>query len=456
MRKWKASMAAIANSRKYVMPQLNTGLQLGWAIIVSSTLLAGCGSSSSEGNTPVDEKAPTVPDNPDTSNPDTEVTPQPEPIDPEATLSVTAKYYSSDELEERYTAVYNHKGQLLELAYDETGDGVTDESTWYEYDEYGNVLKETIDNTGDAVANKITQYTYLSFNKWLSRTIDSDADGQVDQVFLTEYNDNGDMTRFTRDDGNDDSLDYIVLSQYNEAGFLVKEETDSDGDGQANRSKWFTRDKAGNAAKEQVDSDGDGVINYTYHYEYNEQNLMTYRGFDQYNDNSLDQITQYEYNATGQFTRQVFDYNGDGIADKSIAFDYDDLQSIMKTDNNDNGSIDSIDTRTYNSAGKLLLLAKDTDGNGEANRVEECRYDANSGYITHYLLDSDNDGEIDQSLERFYNESNMLIEVLDNSDRRYDVQYAGESRIYELIDNHIIYEFIYDGICGSLNADFVK
>jgi hypothetical protein len=125
------------------------------------------------------------------------------------------------------------------------------------------------------------------------------------------------------------------------------------------------------------------------------------------------------------------------------------------------GSIDTIETRSYDTAGNLLTLEFDADGDGTADYSEVYTYDAynnvlsatyNSygtltvvtytydGYnkLTSQSIDSDGDGNIDEIFSYFYDEGDLLITVEEDSnadgaaDVFYTYSYDSEGRVTEI------------------------
>ncbi len=195
-------------------------------------------------------------------------------------------------------------------------------------------------------------------------------------------------------------------------GFCTKD-IDTDVDGHTDAQWIYEYDNDGNAIHLTV---GPSISGYQYRWEYDSAGNQIVEEFDDGQDGTLDSITTRSYNDLGELISQELDEDGDGSVDVRDQYCYDCFPSersvpapepcVISTDRDADGSVDRIAERTYDSDHNLLTEIVQESPSGEITSIRTLVYD--DGLQTSEELDIDGNGSVDSRLLFSYNDSGQL------------------------------------------------
>lgn len=123
-------------------------------------------------------------------------------------------------------------------------------------------------------------------------------------------------------------------------------------DGTVDEVRRFTYDASGHVLREEDDTDADGTP---------------------------DIVITSTYDDQGHRTHTETDRGADGSVDESATFTFEDGRLVREeTDEDGDGTPDSVHVLTYDDQGRLVREEYDDDGNGRTDRVQELSYDEGS------------------------------------------------------------------------------
>jgi len=119
--------------------------------------------------------------------------------------------------------------------------------------------------------------------------------------------------------------------------------------------------------------------------------------WDDDNNGTMDWVETYTYDANGNPIKRENDSGNNGTIDHiwTITYDANGNPTKMEQDSGNNGTIDAAWTYTYDANGNLTKREEDKDNNGTIDEVDTYTYDAN-GNRTKREEDEDNSGSIDR------------------------------------------------------------
>ena len=134
------------------------------------------------------------------------------------------------------------------------------------------------------------------------------------------------------------------------------------------------------------------------------------------NDGTVDLIDTFTYDADGNQLTKSTDSNADGTANyiDTFTYDADGNQLTKSTDSNADGTANEIKTNTWDANGYLLTASRDRNGDGAANEITTYTYDAKGNQLTK-STDSNADGAVNRISTNtyFYANSNLLTRNVD-------------------------------------------
>ncbi|MEZ4705336.1 MAG: hypothetical protein R3A11_09145 [Bdellovibrionota bacterium] len=298
---------------------------------------------------------------------------------------------------------YNSSGQVTSkiTTIDNNLDNIIDykQTTTNTYDVQGNLLNETYELDSNADGNleqkKVTVYTYNSTNQRTSQTFshDKDGNGTSDSKSLTTYtyNANGQIETSERKNDLDANGTFdntnIEIFTYNAKGekisYEYKKDNNANGTYNFQALTTYTYNTIGNLLMEDtlVDNNFDGTFEwrstYTYSYDANGNRLSKLHESDSDNNGSVDykELYTYTYDARKNQLSENFKEYTNGITLSQSTFytrEFDlrnrMISSILKSDSNGDGTVDSISTssKSFDPKGNLTKRnsGEDQDANG--------------------------------------------------------------------------------------------
>jgi len=284
-------------------------------------------------------------------------------------------------------------------------------------------------------------------------------DGNVDRQGSYRYSNNGDFTLINENIGayNESVKSYqynqhgkrtvreeYALSgfkygaQYDANGNFITFTQDNDRDGSVDRVNHMSYDDRGNLLLETRDYENDGVINDRLHYEYDDLN----REISLIRDNGENTIYRHEqrWDDNG---RLVYFAEFSGLSETpekemEIVVSADGEVYTLQYDYDNDGQFEDVRQRISNSDGQILRETYDREGDGIFESVDEWELDLNGNvvvrtYSSHgenysqdyihyyeydefnnpisYRFDWDHDGEIDNIIEKSYNQAGFITQV---------------------------------------------
>ena len=189
------------------------------------------------------------------------------------------------------------------------------------------------------------------------------------------------------DEDVDKSIDDYHSFEYDDKGKLIKEiKLDIVLDGYSKKMEpwvsYYHYDNNDLMIQKDVDISEDGSIDSRYTYDYNEYGLLLSEKFDKNGDGNITRITKYSYNESNDNTKIEIDYSADQTIDE--VFD-------MVYKNN-----------------LLLEIQYDSDNDGEYNQLTFYKYNEKGNILT-YEFDFRADNSIDDVINYFYNDSDLLV-----------------------------------------------
>lgn len=302
--------------------------------------------------------------------------------------------FDGDGIIERGTAAtYDAAGNQTSQSYDTDGDGRPNSTNFYTYDAAGNQTSSAYDFNGDGLINSRETTTYDAAGNVTERTRDNNGDGIPNFVLTLAYNEAGDNTLMTTDRDGDGSIDSTSTYTYDKSGNLVSQSDDTNGDGRPDRILTQTYDAVGNLIHKADDTNGDGtpdvVETNTYILPADtvieiEPTIVTELSstYDSAGNLTIDysvsentggggiSLFSYTFDAAGNQIQERRDYSADGTTDYLLnsSYAYDDMGNLTITyqaDDNGDGTVESIYTYRFNTAGEQIEETIDYGNDGQ-------------------------------------------------------------------------------------------
>ena len=251
-----------------------------------------------------------------------------------------------------------------------------------------------IDLTEDGTHTRRTIYWRNTSGQEILEELDDGDDGVVDSTLTMTYDDEGRRVLTSYDKDNNGTVDTTEAVSY--TATELRDIVDSNDDGTPDATYVATYDAAGELIREEFDDDADGVAEQTQNYTYSDSGLLleTTREIGGHTE-----TWTLEYDDEGRILREI--YAGDeplaGIGSEDT-YEYDgDLLVAISTDFGQDGDIDSMERRTYDSEGRLVR-SEVRYGDGALHWVHEYEYDGETKVRSSF--DSDGDGSWDSETIR--------------------------------------------------------
>ncbi len=284
--------------------------------------------------------------------------------------------------------------------------------------------EETVTDYSDGGTNadRIVTTRYLTSGadrgKPEQTLVDTNGDGLWETDTVSSYSATGrtDLVSYHLHPTDDSIVNRGERQTFNEVGHLTGIEHDMDYNGtEADFSADATTEHAyeanGRRTVSRFDLNADGTVDIAYSYSYDASGTRESVGI--HNDGTIsgsaDRSETMVYNDDSGLPSQVeYDYDNDSTVDARAINRYDDSGRLIVIRHND-GSSERTETRTFNVRDQIASIARDFDGNGTADALEENRYDS-SGRLSRILYDDNHsdDGVYERIVRIVY--SNGQIE----------------------------------------------
>ena len=317
------------------------------------------------------------------------------------------------------------------LARDDGGNGSIDYRSTSSFDSQGRRIRRERDLDGNGSIDEIRHETRNAQGDLTRLEEDSDGNGTTDAITTFAYDDDGNRARIEHDAGADGSIDEIETFVYNAYGELVTHRRDTDANGVVDWLRHYEYDDRGNQTRRVEDPDGNGVADEITTMYYDADDNQTRWELDQGGDGLPDWIRTWEYDSRGNVIRKRQDLNASGFADVIDTYAYDANDNLVRTekDEDGNGSVDRITVDTYDAANNLLRREFDLDANGTADEVRLWEYV--DGHLVRHTVDQGADGSLDHIETSTYDShGNRTLWEVDQdgngmSDETFSYVYAG-------------------------------
>ena len=309
----------------------------------------------------------------------------------------------------RYEAVYDQRGNYVQLNQDSDRNGTVDQVNSFEYDNRGNLVLEQRDYENDGSVDDRLFYQYDEEDREISLKRDDGVN--LFYRYEKQWGDDGRLIYYANYPGSSDVPDRIVERKYVADGEIYSIKNDNDLDGQFEGVRIEKTDLEGRIVSNSYDEDGDGAFESIHSYEYDhagnlviqqfyyvdtepfDGNVIHYFTYDEMNQRVR---TESDYGSNGDINyieELVYDDDGHLVQKKKIEVD-DDLIELHTFQFNDQSKLiysekNRSDTelpieftrRDYNKDGELVLFEQDTDGDGIADQVFKFDYSETEYYV---------------------------------------------------------------------------
>ncbi len=328
----------------------------------------------------------------------------------------------------------------------------------------------------------MVSFVYADVEQWRNgdwfldtELVDEGNNGSIDRKLTSEYDPNRLRTTKLYDADNDGNYDGTVRYSYNSENQLTKEDADIDDDGTVDYSTRFILNSSGNISKEEIsayvepktyensyiydnngklavakkDTNGDGVVDFQSRYFYGSGNELVREDFDSDNNGTINFTKHYDYvsddggniieitirvvsdgNTFNFYTKFEYDYYGNKTKEERTGLElgrnriisyYNTKKELIRNelDVNNNGSIDEVETFTYENGYNSATVTKEHDADNDGiidNRLVGTGFISGEKIMYHFKYDAGNDGSVDSFQEVTYDKSLKLISVRNDSD----------------------------------------
>ena len=227
-----------------------------------------------------------------------------------------------------------------------------------------------------------------------------------EEITLRMFDRNGYIIRIQTPDGRT-----ISSYEYDSIGNTTRWEFDRDSNGSADSFETYAYDELGNRVRTELDIDRDGstedISTFTY-----TLGRMTRLERDQGANGTIDRIETYTYDESGHLLREEVDRNADGSAERIHTYTYNEQGNRTRedTDRDGDGSADQSRIYVYHDATNNYQLQEerlDMDGDGTPEQITTYSYDEN-GNLRRTEKDDGGNGSIDSTVEYAYDEHHNM------------------------------------------------
>ncbi len=279
------------------------------------------------------------------------------------------------------------------VVYDYDADGVADEIEAYVFDNSGLLVESAFDSDADGTleSRRVTEYFTPARPSLVEQDIN--GDGTPDRVTAYTYDAFGELIREEIDFDGQPGLEQIVDVRYDQAGALIFRERQILTAG-TSVIQQFSTDNTGNRVEYLLDNEGDGVFDRRDTFIYNEFRDWTTRSIDGNNDGVVDTLLERAFDSRGLQTLATTDNDADGVIDRRTEFVYDMNNRLIRAvyDNDDDPDIEFFIEYTYDSNGLEIQRVTDRTGQNSTVVTTQTTYDSN-GLRVRVETDTDGDGQ---------------------------------------------------------------
>ncbi len=195
------------------------------------------------------------------------------------------------------------------------------------------------------------------------------------EFFTVTYDADGNLTRMSGVDPVTGIPTFVETRTYDANGNLTSFSQDVNADGSPNLIETTTWDANGRPTMRTRDDDR--VSNLIFVQNFVEASIfdvnngtLSMRTFDSDGDGSIDRINTFTYDADGNLTSVIVDVNGDGTRIITIVFDTNGNEISRIRDDGPDGIPDLIELRTYDANGNRTSLTQDNGADGSLEYIE--------------------------------------------------------------------------------------
>ena len=257
---------------------------------------------------------------------------------------------------------------------DEDADGDVDLIQTDMYDSDDRRVRRLLDLNANGNPDWITAYTYDAHGRLHVIAEDFDATGVPDAVMTHIYDQAGRLVRLERDRNADGTADATTTNHVDGSGELTMTEHDDDGDGVTDRRVTFSY-QDGKQVRIDHDDGADGLIESRHEREFDGQGFLIELRVDDEADQVIDFVTTYTNDSAGRPIRSEYQRGS--------------------------GELYAVETRTYDSAGRLTRVQRDDDADGGVDSEYAIAYDSGGNRLS-TEWDHDADGQVDARSEVSY------------------------------------------------------
>ncbi|MEM6818112.1 MAG: hypothetical protein AAF578_04940 [Pseudomonadota bacterium] len=296
------------------------------------------------------------------------------------------------------------------VLYDENADGVADDIDLARFDSLGVNIEFSSDSDADGMPEFVETRQYFSPARASSFQRDANNDGVIDRSTLYTYDEFGELTREESDFDGRPGVDEIVTIQYNANGVLIRRERQSIATG-TSLIQQFNTDSAGNRTEYLIDNEGDGLFERRDTFVYNEFRDWVRREIDDNNDGIVDLVLERSFNSLGIQTLATTDSDADGVVDRRTEFVIGSDNRLARAiyDTDDDPEIEFTVEFRYNSDGFEIQRVTDRTGQNRSIITTNTTYD-NNGNRVRVETDSTGDGQVNSVTMFGYDANGFLAE----------------------------------------------
>lgn len=224
----------------------------------------------------------------------------------------------------RVTYTYDDHDQMIRAEYDDGDDGVVDGVRLFEYDEAGTLVRDASGLPPDAHSGM--EFLYDGDGNLVQLAYDDDGDAVSDRGLRLTYNDAGQEITEAYYEDLSGQPSWTKYSTYDSNGRLVREETTGVHSGLSAHT-W--NEDGTDEVVETSAADGMPVQSRD-HYQYDLEGRVLLAEYDSDGDGQWDSRVAYTYTVEdGVLVRTDTDFGADGVVDSSTTWTYDDRGNLL-------------------------------------------------------------------------------------------------------------------------------
>ncbi len=252
--------------------------------------------------------------------------------------------------------------------------------------EEGEVSTTSFDNNNDGEFEDISILVNNHNGQLLRKTFDKEGDGILESIRIYEYDENGNVTSLSiRSEGELYSEDRIYYYGYDELNRRISTQSDHNNDGDIDVLEEKTYGDLGYVLQVKTTDFEESVVEIT-NYQRNAENKATYWENRVEGEALALEFSRYSYDVFGEIILLEKDTNGDGLVDYISQFDRSATgYYINSIDKNGNGIFERISH--VDQYGNYFQMFGYNDTTGEREHYSESKY-KQVGYMSYFLFEA--------------------------------------------------------------------